>query len=288
MNKIIIKKIIRKLFPSKKKKKDEIIKEFENSEAPEILLTSNDDKIIVKILSKKILPNSYIEIKHRSTGKRIEKKINKHVAIFSVKEIVDMGEEEIFDFYIKIKNNKSILKKRIKYNHNNQFFKVISEKNQIITPYSTKYHNISLNIEKKDFDHNIINLSIKDNKIAIAGNIILLNSEINDLDKIDIIGRNRLDSQSNAFNMDFKKLGNNIFSFEGIIDKIVVDEENLNLSMDFYIRIFYDNIYYQYLIDLTNYKDYSNDEDRFLLQIEKENKFYSLHTKAVVLLYFSQ
>ena len=49
MNKIIIKKIIRKLFPSKKKKKDEIIKEFENSEAPEILLTSNDDKIIVKI-----------------------------------------------------------------------------------------------------------------------------------------------------------------------------------------------------------------------------------------------
>ena len=144
MNKIIIKKIIRKLFPSKKKKKDEIIKEFENSEAPEILLTSNDDKIIVKILSKKILPNSYIEIKHRSTGKRIEKKINKHVAIFSVKEIVDMGEEEIFDFYIKIKNNKSILKKRIKYNHNNQFFKVISEKNQIITPYSTKYHNISL------------------------------------------------------------------------------------------------------------------------------------------------
>lgn len=277
MNKIIIKKIIRKLFPSKKKKKDEIIKEFENSEAPEILLTSNDDKIIVKILSKKILPNSYIEIKHRSTGKRIEKKINKHVAIFSVKEIVDMGEEEIFDFYIKIKNNKSILKKRIKYNHNNQFFKVISEKNQIITPYSTKYHNISLNIEKKDFDHNIINLSIKDNKIAIAGNIILLNSEINDLDKIDIIGRNRLDSQSNAFNMDFKKLGNNIFSFEGIIDKIVVDEENLNLRMDFYIRIFYDNIYYQYLIDLTNYKDYSNDEDRFLLQIEKENKFYSFY-----------
>lgn len=272
----IINLIRRDLFHSKKKNNEAEIK-IENLESPEILLTSKNDEIIVKVLSKEILPNSYIEIKHRTTGKRIEKKITKQDIVFPVKEIINMDEDGIFDFYIKINNNKSILKKRVKYNHNNQFFKVISEKNQIITAYSTKYHKISLMIEKMDFDHNITNLSIKDEGIAVEGNVKLLNPEIKNLDKIEIIGRNRLDSQSNVFNMDFKKLIDNTFSFEGVIDEIVANENDLNLRMDFYIRIYYNDIYYQYLIDLTNYKDYSNDEDRFLLQIEKENKFYSFY-----------
>ncbi len=309
MKKNIINKIQRKLIPSKKrneseakKKKEkeieakikkekeieakkkrekeieaEIKRKFKNYNAPEILLTSNEDKIIVKVLSKNIFPDSYIELKHRSTGKRIERKINENIAVFPLDEIVDMKEEEIFDFYIKLKTNKSVLKKRVKYNHKNQFFKAITSENQIITTYSTGYHNISLDIEYKDFDHNITDLSIKNDNISIAGNVILLNDEIKDLDKIEIIGRNRLDSQSNVFNMNFKKSEDNMFDFEGVIDKINVDADCLNLRMDFYIRIYYDDIYYQYLIDLTNYKDFSYDEDRYLLQIEKENKFYSFY-----------
>lgn len=253
---------------------------FETLKTHEIILTGDGDNINVQVLGNRILPNSYIEIKHRSTGKRIEKKIKNKKTQFKVSEIVDMSEDGVLDFYIKTKTNTKVqYKSRIRYNNKNQFFKEISrEKGVVLTPYSTKQDNLSLRVEKKDFVHNITKLYVNDdNQIVINGNIEVLNKKIN-INKIVLIGRNRLDSQRNNFNMEFKEEGDNYFIFNGRIDEIKTYDENiLNLRMDFYIRIYDEEIYYQNLIDLSNFKDFSNDEDRFLIEKKNENNLYSYY-----------
>jgi len=246
---------------------------------PEIVLKLDGDSVDVEVLEK-TMPNTYIEIKHRITGRRLEYKIENQSVRFTIDEVLEMADYGVFDFYAKTKVNKFQNKMRIRYNNKNQLFKGISkDKNIILRTYSTKQNNISLKVERRDFDHNITELSVYDNnKVLVKGNVEVFNEEIENVNKIIIMGRNRLDSQSNVFDLDIKKYEDGKIYFEGIIDDIKVPEDEiLNLRMDFYIRIYDDDIYYQNLIDLSNYKDYSNDENRFLLPIKTHEHLYSYY-----------
>ncbi|SEL22016.1 CDP-glycerol glycerophosphotransferase [Methanobrevibacter gottschalkii] len=248
---------------------------------PYVKLSADEENIIIEVEKDKISPNLAIEIKHRQTGYRIEKKINSNQVLFSINELLEIDTKGVFDLYIKILGKFS-RKKRVIFNSKNQIFKAVSkEKNIILRSYATKFNNLSLKIQKSDFDYKITTLECYgEDKVLIEGNLEILNDEITHIDKISITGKNRLDSQSNNFDLDFKQSAENKskYIFRGYIDEISAsDEKILNLRMDFFIRIYEDGIFYQSLIYLSDFKNFKNDEDRFLIKIDKCENVYSFY-----------
>ena len=122
-----------------------------------------------------------------------------------------------------------------------------------------------------------------DRRIAsylIEGTFDVLNEDIHNIDKTTIIANHRLESQSNVFDLDFKvdETNKKHYTFKGVIDEIKSSSDNiLDLRMDFYLRIYDEDIYYQSLIDLSTFKYFENDEDRFLIKFEKDGKVYSFY-----------
>ena len=248
---------------------------------PTIDLELNGDEIIITT-PKRCIPNSFIEIKHRSSGRRVVRKVKSSTAVFSVSELVDMAQKGALDFYFKIKSSHAFYKKRIFFIPSNQFFKAISlEKNLVLNSYKTNFGNLSIKIDDIDFDYSITDLKVvEENKILIKGNFVLLNDDIKNIDKATIIANHRRDSQSNVFDLDLKidENNNRQYLFEGIIDEIKSSTEQiLDLRMDFYLRIYDDDIYYQSLINLSTFRYFENDEDRFLIKIEDGDTVYSYY-----------
>ena len=261
-----------------------ILKKTINKRIPlKVKLDDDGSNIIVTVLEKSI-PKSFIEIKHRKNGQRLEAKIENSSAKFPISELLEISTFGVFDVYIKVRQNRLVMKKRIKYIPENQFFKTNSkEENRIIKAFATKHNNLSLRIEKRNFDYNITKIeSFENDKILIEGNLQVFNEEIEAIKDMKIIGRNRLDSQSNNFTLDFEELdtANKKYAFKGMIDEVKIESEEkiINLRMDFYIRLYdQDDIYYQNLIDLSNLKSFENDEDRFLVKIDGEENIFSYY-----------
>lgn len=256
-------------------------KHFSYYSLPTVDLKLDGDDIIIKT-TKKVIPISYIEIKHRSSGRRLIRKLKSSTAIFKVSEIVEMVDEGHLDLYLKVKSNSMFFKKRIFFSQSNKFFKAIShEKNLVLNPYKTNYGNLSFKIEDIDFDFSITDLkATEDNKVLIKGNFVLLNDDIRDIDKVTIMANHRRDSQSNVFDLDFKVIDSDKrqYAFEGIIDEIKSSTEKiLDLRMDFYLRIYDDDIYYQSLVNLSTFRYFENDEDRFLINLNIGDNLYSYY-----------
>ena len=261
-----------------------ILKRSINKRIPlKVKLESDGENIIITTLDKSI-PKSYMELKHRRTGQRLEEKIVNSSVKFPISELLEISTLGIYDVFIKVRENKLNVKRRIKFVPENQFFKVTyKNERRIIKAYATNHNNLSLKVERRNFDYNIKSIeSIENERILIKGELQTLNEEIEEIHALKIIGRNRLDSQSNVFDVDFEVLDKEEgkYTFEGIIDEIKIESEEkiINLRMDFYIRLFnQDGIYYQNLIDLSNYRSFENDEDRFLVKVDTEENVYSYY-----------
>jgi CDP-glycerol glycerophosphotransferase len=248
---------------------------------PTIELKCEGNEIIIRT-TERVIPNSYIEIKHRSSGRRLVRKISSSTAVFKVDELVEMAQKGALDFYFKVKSSFMYYKKRIFFTPSNQFFKAIShEKNLVLNSYKTNFGNLSIKIDDIDFDYSISELkAVEGNKIFIKGTFEVLNDDIESIDKATIIANYRRDSQSNVFDLDFKINESNTYQyeFEGIIDEIKSSSgQILDLRMDFYLRIYDDDIYYQSLINLSSFKYFENDEDRFLIKLDVDDNVYSYY-----------
>jgi CDP-glycerol glycerophosphotransferase len=248
---------------------------------PTIELMCEGNEIIIRT-TERVIPNSYIEIKHRSSGRRLVRKISSSTAVFKVDELVEMAQKGALDFYFKVKSSFMYYKKRIFFTPSNQFFKAIShEKNLVLNSYKTNFGNLSIKIDDIDFDYSISELkAVEGNKIFIKGTFEVLNDDIESIDKATIIANYRRDSQSNVFDLDFKINESNTYQyeFEGIIDEIKSSSgQILDLRMDFYLRIYDDDIYYQSLINLSSFKYFENDEDRFLIKLDVDDNVYSYY-----------
>lgn len=222
---------------------------------------------------------NYFEIKHRKTGKRLDAPIINGQVTFSLDEIISMENEGIFDAYFKIHDNFNYFKKRISYTSEIQAFKVLSKENgRIFSAYATERNNLSFEAINADFDHNITEIIPKENSLIVKGNLEVINKDIEKVDKIFILGKNRLDSQSNVFELNIKETEIGKYDFEGIITPYIEsDEKILDLRMDFLIRVCAGDIYFQELINLSNYKSFENDENRFLTNIETNENIYSYY-----------
>ena len=276
-------------------KKEDTLFEFYQTINSNLSLKINKDYYIneLKVIDDKLVlrgnfngvdekDNRFIEIKHRSSGLRLEQKIKSSAACFPINQLLEINEIGIFDLYMKINDDNEYNKIRIKYCFNNQSFKLLfKEQNLVLTTYSTKFNVLSFKLQTMDFDHNITYLDNCDDRVLIKGNFEPLNEEIKNIDKVLIFSKNRADSSINYYKMDFNEINDNYFNFEGFIDEInVLDEKTVNLRLDFYIRIYVDDIYYQSLVDLSNYKSFKNHEDCFLIKKVCCNKVYSYYATS--------
>ena len=147
---------------SKKNIKNLLKKSSKLYSCPYVKLNADEENIIIEVEKDKIGPNIAIEIKHRQTGYRIEKEIKSNQVLFSINELLEIGTQGVFDLYIKILGKFSD-KKRVLFDSQNRLFKAVSkEKNIILRSYATKFNNLSLKIQKIDFDYTITTLKCYD------------------------------------------------------------------------------------------------------------------------------
>lgn len=232
----------------------------------------NDADIYDK--DKHSLPDFFVEIKNRQNGQRIEREIRKDGMSFPLSELLEIADKGLFDFNFKFKSDLDTNKKRIKFSPKLERLKfTLKEYERVLTVYSTVYGRLSLRLEEKDLDMNISKLEEIDNKVFIKGSFTPLNENITKVDKATIVGKNRFGPQINEFNLDLN--GN---EFEGFIDEFdFEDVDLLNLRIDFFLRLYDEDVFYEDLINLTNLKNYYKDEERFLMKINHGQEIYSYY-----------
>ena len=220
-------------------------------------------------------PNFFIEIKNRYSGQRIEREILSEETSFSLTEFLEIADGKFFDFYFKISNDSINTKKRIRFSSKIEKLKfTLKEAKKIFILYSTIHGGLSISLEEKDFDMDITHLENVNNVLLVKGNFSVLNEDITNISKVSIIGKYRFGLETNEFPLDF--IGN---EFEGFIDNFDFgDLDLLDTRIDFYFRIYDGEVFYQDLIYLSNFKSIVNDEDRFLVNIYKDDLFYSYYS----------
>lgn len=220
----------------------------------------------------------FIEIKNRLTGKMASKKIESNTVVFSLDEILSLDESPFFDLYLKLIKGNFLYKKRVEYDYDFEFFKAISKnRSKILYIVSTRKNNFSFKQESKYFDCNISSLKSQDNELVIKGQLDVIDDEITKIDKICIVIKNRLNGKSHLINLDYS-IDDSKYVFEGKIGKLDFgDEKVINLRLDFYLRVYDDDIYYQDLIDVRHYTSYKNKENKYLVKIPYEDNVYSYY-----------
>lgn len=235
----------------------------------------NDADIYDK--DKHSLPDFFVEIKNRQTGQRIEREIRKDGMSVPLSELLEIADKGLFDFNFKFKSDLDTNKKRIKFSPKLERLKfTLNEYERVLTVYSTVYGRLSLRLEEKDLDMNISKLEEIDNKVFIKGSFTPLNENIKKIDKATIVGKNRFGPQINEFNLDLN--GN---EFEGFIDEFdFEDVDLLNSRIDFFLRLYDGEVFYQELVNLSNLNSFYNDEERFLINISDEDNLYAYYATA--------
>lgn len=219
----------------------------------------------------------FIEIKNRYTGKRIYEKIVSNEVVFSLDEILGLDDSDNFDVYFKYSHELNLIKRRIKYNHDFQFLKAISRKrNRVLKAFATVKNNLSLKQEKIFFDCDVTNLDVENGNLAIRGQLEIIDDEIANIDELNLIAKNRDNNEDISINLNFSE-SDGKYSFEGNVGEFYPDEKIVNLRLDFFLRVYFDGIYYQNFIDLNNFTSFRRKENRFLVKINLKDNVYSYY-----------
>lgn len=244
-------------------------------------LDVSDDSIVITgdfdFIKDEDRTEFFIEIKNRKTGKRIDEKVTSNTVSFNLDEMLCLDDSPNFDLYFKSKFGANFDKKRIKYNREFQFFKAVSKnKSRVLKAFSTGKNNLSFKQEERFFDCNISDLNAKNGELQIKGELEILDSEITNVDKIELIAKNRENNADNIFDLTFSQ-SEGKYAFEGSVSEIYSGEKIVNLRLDFFLRVYCDGIYYQNVIDLSNFTSYERKENRFLVKIDYKDNIYSYY-----------
>lgn len=227
--------------------------------------------------------NFFIEIKHRKSGKYLEQPLTGNIK-FDVSELFDLDDEGYFDIYFKFKQDSFIHKKRCLYQPNHQFFKAISLSNQkIIKSFRTKFNNLSLLVYDENWDSNVHEIKVNDSHLFLKGDLRVINKDIKNISDSKIIIKQRDAVFNEEFDLNISKINDSDseYEFSANLDiSIDIDEEFFNERYDFYIRLYDDDIYYENLIDLTNYASFYKNEDKFVGQFKQGNFTYSYYANS--------
>lgn len=224
-------------------------------------------------LQSRLKSNFFIEIKHRHSGKFINKAIDDEISV-STDELLSIGDSEYFDLYLKFKSNSKVNKKRIVYSSENQFKSFSSDKQKIISSYRTKFNKLSLFVSYEDIYCSLDDLKVNESLLEITGKVNIINRKIADIDKAVLLFKKRGEFEYKQ--IDVKVSENYSFNANLNISNLL-GEDCIGSKYDFFIRIYYDDIYYDSKINLSNFKNFYKGEDRFLESFTKDDILYTYY-----------
>ena len=209
-----------------------------------VMMEDRENLLIFHIKNIGFLGKKYLLIKHRSTGKRISKRIkNKKVKIskneISILEKISTKKTEIFDVYIKTSLFNNQFLKRTKIIPQNKGIKLLNKKKKVgFISYSTKRSNLSFLLIKSWLCHEIDKIRINGTCVYIEGKIFPFQDSL--LDEVELCLRNIETQEKKRFKCNYTVLNNGHIHFNL---EIKFNEENIvssNWSLN--IRLKYDGI----------------------------------------------
>ena len=117
--------------------------------------------------------NYFLIVKHRISEKTLEKKVGNGRIKISVDELLSLGPFGVLDLYFKVGSDLIRIKTGSKKHINAEF----KDKNCILKSYATQYGNLSITVEKTDFDYKINSLDVSDDSIVITGDFDFIKDE---------------------------------------------------------------------------------------------------------------
>ena len=199
-----------------------------------VKLTTTDNSIIFKLENTGLLGKKYLLIKHRETGKRISKPVqNSKVELYDY-ELKNMGELGKFDIYLKIKLGIFEFISRTSFEKENKNKCLLNKKEKtIFRPYETSSSNLSFNLERTLFSHEITSLRSDQDQLQIEG-ILNLFEEV-PFDSVEIAAKSDNFEEIKKFNCSYKKENKQIL-FKVKIE-LEITEKYLNTKWNLCVRL---------------------------------------------------
>ncbi|MDO5814324.1 MAG: hypothetical protein Q4Q18_01700, partial [Methanobrevibacter sp.] len=153
--------------------KKTIFKQSSLSSNPIVVLKMDEGDLIVNCEADNSSSKYFLIVKHRISEKTLEKKVGNGKIKISVDELLSLGSFGVLDLYFKVGSDLIRIKTGSKKHINAEF----KDKNCILKSYATQYGNLSITVEKTDFDYKINSLDVSDDSIVITGDFDFIKDE---------------------------------------------------------------------------------------------------------------
>lgn len=254
-----------------------IKKNISSHEVRKITISNNSLYVEYKELSN--IGKKWIVIKDRKTGRRLKKLIEDNKVTVSLDKLAEINRDGLFDVYLQITLLNKTFRVRTKFSPNLKLIYSIDSKNKTeIKSYKTANNNLSILSKAILFNRLITEINNASNGFNVIGEVHDFENKYPTNGEIMLVRRDTKSIYS--FEIDIKKgLGTRDYNFFCNIDLGEIDNLVLNSRWDASLQLKdqSNNIIYRELINLQNYKDFSKEEDRYIITFEDECNLTSLY-----------
>lgn len=239
-----------------------------------------ENRVEIKI---KDLKNCNIMLQNRDTKRRLVKKVRDEKVLFDLQDMKQLMNETrniIFDIYFLKDYLGREIRKGIRFNalkEANTF--VLPSEKVSITVYKTDKQTIALWFKGTEFILTISKLLTENEKINLVGEINSLgNKKFHEV----YLKCQRRDNKSDSRKIPLRLTeDSNGFQFSAEVQSFIFFGEGLLNTRWDVNAIFLDeqgNIIQNDLVDMTNYKDFSKEEDRYIAKVSNGDAVLSIYT----------
>jgi CDP-glycerol glycerophosphotransferase (TagB/SpsB family) len=221
-----------------------------------------------------------VRVKDRTSGRRIQIPVNAGECTIPLQELAELTDNGKLDFYLISELGGRKLKQRISFNSNlKQVQHVDEEANSKFRIIKTVKNNLTIQLTKAIFKQEVKDIKVIGTNFYISG--ILEDLENKKPEKAEIIFQRRDYPRFVGFNVDLKKgQSKNKYQYDGIVylDKFKNDMV-MNSRWDAFLQLrdISNRVIYRHAINLQSYDDFTNEEDRYLVNIKKSGDIVSLY-----------
>lgn len=266
-----------------------------NIQNHKVQIIQNENNISFKVTNFKNVGSNYVVLKDRSSGRRIKKKIHGSKVNFSYTEIFNISEKAILDMYVVCRVYNKYIKKRTPFSNDNLRMNIFDKESNIkLRPFKTKNNYLSIIVEKSYFTQKVYTLKAIGHNLYIEGT---LDSQITpkDVNKVEVIITRRDNKKSYGFEIQSFAVNKQRYEFKGLLtmDKIRNDlAVNSRWDLILQVRDLNNSVIFKELINMSEFSNFENEEDRYLLVNKDTNEdmqfvFYATMGKESLAMWYT-
>lgn len=241
-------------------------------------ITINEATHIVELTFKDIsfLLTKELMIKDRSSGRRIHIPIINNVSTVPLQELSELTDDGKLDFSLITTVGGRKIKKRIMFNSNIKLTHFIDESTKReFRIVKTVKNNLTIHTSKTSFKQEVKEIKVIGINFHISGSVEDLDNK--KPENAEMIFKRRDNNKFIGFNLNFNNgHKNGVFDYSGIVylDKFKSDLV-VNSRWDAFLQLrdINDQVIYRKPINLQSYKDFTREEDRYLVNISNSEEF---------------